>query len=125
MAGRFVPTMDLTQDDEDRNSHVSLQLAASANVALNNAALVTFSRAEGDPRGSRAVLGPQEIVEVVTHRAREALNDPRDTARRALFHQQGSFLAATHQHDAAARQHLVSALARNCEAHNYNMQIQV
>ena len=67
MAGRFVPTMDLTQDDEDKNSHVSLQLAASANVALNNAALATFSRAEGDPPGSRAVLGPQETVEVVTH----------------------------------------------------------
>ena len=36
MAGRFVPTVDLTQDDEDRNSHTSeiqLHLLASANVA--------------------------------------------------------------------------------------------
>ena len=49
--GRFVPTVDLTQQDVDRKSHVSdipLQLPTSANVASNNSVLVTFSQAEGD-----------------------------------------------------------------------------
>ena len=35
MAGRFVPIVDLTHDDEDANSHMSdiaLQLPASAHV---------------------------------------------------------------------------------------------
>ena len=57
-----------------------------------------------DPQGSQAVMGPQETVQLVTHRARDALNAQRDTARRALPHQQGDFLAATHQHEVAARQ---------------------
>ena len=69
------------------------------------------------PSGFTAVLGLQVIVQLVTPRAREALNVPRETARRALLHQQGQFLAATHQHEAAARPHLVSALARSSEAH--------
>ena len=49
-------------------------------------------------------------------RAREALDDQRDTARRALLHQQKEFLA-THQYEAAVRQSFVSALASNSEAH--------
>ena len=64
------------------------------------------------PQGSPAVLGPQETVQLVTQRTREALNHQRETARRALLHQQEEFLAATHQEEAAARQNLVSALAR-------------
>ena len=51
-----------------------------------------------------AVLGPQETVQLVTQRAREALNDQREIARRALLHQQGEFLAAIHQCEAAAGQ---------------------
>ena len=50
-AGRFVPPVDVTHDDGDRKSHMSdipLQLPASASVASNNYALVTFSQAEDD-----------------------------------------------------------------------------
>ena len=46
MAGRFVPVVDLTHDDEDKYSHMSnipLQLPASANVPSNNQASVTLS----------------------------------------------------------------------------------
>ena len=71
------------------------------------------------PQSVPAVLGPQETVQLVTQRAREALNDQCETARRALLHQQGELLAATRQYKAAARQHVVSTLARNSEAHNY------
>ena len=45
---------------------------------------------------------PQETVQLVTQRAREALNDQRETARRALLHQQGLLLAATHHYKPAA-----------------------
>ena len=76
-------------------------------------------------QGSPAVFGPHETVQSVTHRAREALNVQFETARRALLHQQGEFLAATHQHETAARQNLVSTMARTSEVHNYNVQIQV
>ena len=51
MAGRCVPMLDLTQEDEDGSSHMSdiqLQLPASAKVASNNYALVMLSQAEGD-----------------------------------------------------------------------------
>ena len=51
MSGWFVPTVDLTSDDDDTNCHLSdipLQLPASANVSSNNSALVMFSQAEGD-----------------------------------------------------------------------------
>ena len=51
MAGRFVPMVDCTHDDEDTHSHLSdspLHLPASANVSSNNCALVTFSKAKGD-----------------------------------------------------------------------------
>ena len=48
-----------------------------------------------------AVFGHQEAVQMVTQRAREALNDQRETARRALLHQKGELLDATHQHEAA------------------------
>ena len=50
-----------------------------------------------NPQSAQAILGPQETVQLVTQRAREALNAQRETARRALLHQQGEFLAATHQ----------------------------
>ena len=73
-------------------------------------------------QGSPAVLGRQETVQSVTQRAREALNLQRDTARRALLHQEGEFLAATHQDEAAARQNLVNTLTMNSEAHCYNEQ---
>ena len=71
------------------------------------------------------MLGPEETVQQVTRRALEALTVQLETARRALLHQQGEFLAAVHQYEAAARQNLGSAFARNSEAHNYNVQIQV
>ena len=74
---------------------------------------------------SPAVLEPQETVQIFTQRAREALNDQRETARHALLHQQGKFLAATYQFQAPARQNLVSAVARNYEAHNLDVQMQV
>ena len=48
MAGSF-SQVELTQDDGDRNSHVSdipLQLPASANVSSDSYALVTFEQAE-------------------------------------------------------------------------------
>ena len=51
MAGRFVPKVDVTHDDEDTKfSHADfpLQLPASANAAFENWALVTFSQVEGD-----------------------------------------------------------------------------
>ena len=50
MAGRFVPTADLTQDDVD-NFHVSdiqLQLPAAAYFASYRSALVRYSQTEGD-----------------------------------------------------------------------------
>ena len=56
------------------------------------------------PEGSAAVLGPQETVQLVTYRAREGLNDHRETARCALLHQQGEVLAATRQCEAVARE---------------------
>ena len=143
----------MTHDDGDSNSHMSdvpLQLPANSNLS-SNSAVVTFSQAEGDlvrnvpslhpiprqtgvnlwqlqypstyPQGLSAVLGHQETVQQVTQRAREALNIQRETPRRALLHQQGHFLAAAHQYEAAAKQNLVSALARNNEAHNHNVQM--
>ena len=51
MAGRFVPTVDSTRDDEDNNSRVSdilLQRPTHANVSSDNSALVTFSQVEID-----------------------------------------------------------------------------
>ena len=69
-----------------------------------------------DPRTHRqsspAALGPQETVQLVKQRAQKDLNVQRETARRAFLHQQGEFIAATRQHEVAARQKLVSALAR-------------
>ena len=89
------------EDTHSHMSDTPLQLPTSANVATNNSASVTFSQAEGDfmrnvaslhpipsqtgvnpwqiqypsafPHGSPAVLGPQETVQLVTQRAREAL----------------------------------------------------
>ena len=58
-------------------------------------------------------------------RARQTLYDQRETARRALLHQQGEFLAATHQNAAVARQNFVNLLARNDEAQNYRVQTRV
>ena len=110
MAGRFVPMVDFTQDDVDGNAHMSnilLSLPASANVAPNNSALVTFSQAERPhaewskspsdtfsdqdkslaitvsqyvPSWFTAILEPQETVQLITPRAREALNVQRETA---------------------------------------------
>ena len=96
-------------------SDIPLKLPASATVSSDTSALVTFSQTEGNlvrnvpslhpipsqtrvnpwqlqypsayPQCVRAVLGPQETVQLVTQRAREALNDQRETARRALLHQ--------------------------------------
>ena len=48
-------------------------------------------------------------------RARETLNVQRETDRRALLHH-------TQQYETVARQDLVSALARNNEAHTNNVQ---
>ena len=71
-----------------------------------------------------AVLGHHEAVQSVSKRARETLHDQREMARRALLHQRREFLAATHQYEPAARQHLVSTLARTNEVHNCNVQMQ-
>ena len=151
MAGRFVPIVELTHNDEDTNSLMSdvpLQLPASAHSAM-----VTFSQVEGDfmrnihslqpipnqtgvnrwqpqypvtyPQSVLSALGPQEAVQLVKRRAREAWNDQRETFRRALLHEQGWVLAATHQYEAAAKQNLVNTLTNFNEAQNYNVQIQV
>ena len=73
-----------------------------------------------------AVHGPQETVQLVTQQVREALHDQHETARRALLHQQGQFLASTHHCEAAARQNLCEHFgARNTEAPNYEVQKQV
>ena len=81
------------------------------------------------PQSGPAVLEVQDAVQMATQRAREVLNDQVETARRALHHQQGQLLATTRQYEAAAKQNIgqtrVSALARNHEAHNYNVQMQV
>ena len=66
-----------------------------------------------------------EAVQLVTQRARVVLHDSLETARRALLHQQGQFLAATPQYEAAARPNLVITLASNSDVHNCNVQIQV
>ena len=106
---RFVPIVDLTDDDGDTISHMSeipLQLPTSANASSNNSALVTFAQAGERSRATRslsptdtksdqcesfalmypatypqcvlAVLGPQEVVQLVTQRAQEALHDQRE-----------------------------------------------
>ena len=80
-------------------SDIQLQLSASANISgqtgvnpwqLQNP--VTYSQTVP------AALGPQEAVQVVTHRGRGALHDQRETGRRGPLHQQREFLAASHQH---------------------------
>ena len=48
VAGRFVPIVDLTHDDEDANFHmyhIPLQRPASAHVSSDPSACVTFSQA--------------------------------------------------------------------------------
>lgn len=59
------------------------------------------------------VHGHPEGVQLVTQRA---LHDP---------HQQGEFLSAIHQYEAAARQNIANTLASNSEAHNYNALMQI
>ena len=67
-----------------------------------------------------------DAVEMATQRAREVLNDQRETVRRALLHQHGEFLAATRQYEAVGgAKNLVNNLTRNSETHNYNVQLQV
>ena len=77
------------------------------------------------PSGFTSSSWTSRNCELVTQRAREALNVQRETARRASLHHRGKFPTATHQYEAVARQLHASALARNSEAHNYNVQIQV
>ena len=99
-------------------SDILLQFPRSANFPLNISASVTLSPAGGDsvrnvfslplipnqtglnprqlqnPQSVPAVFGPQEAVQlVVTQRAREALHDQVETARRDFLHQQGEPLA--------------------------------
>ena len=71
------------------------------------------------PQRVFAALGTLEAVHLVTQRAREALNDQRETARRVLLHQQGEFLAATHQREAAARQNLVNSFGEKERSTQY------
>ena len=125
----------------------SRYLLESANVSSNNSALVTFSQAGCDsvqnvcslhlipnqtgvhpwqrqypvtyPQGVPAVLGREESVQMITQRAREALNDQREKARRALLHPQGEILAATDQYEEVARQSLVKC---RCKFGNSNIQ---
>ena len=61
MTGRRVPKVDLMQDDEDRNSPMSdipLLLRASANVASDISALLTFTQAEDDLKRNVQSLRP-------------------------------------------------------------------
>ena len=76
--------------------------------------LVTYSQSVP------AVLGPQEAVQIVTQQTQTTLYNQRKTARRAPRHQEGGFLAATDQYEAAAGQNLVNPLARHKEALNDN-----
>ena len=132
-SGRFAIVDLTHDDDDSNfhMSDIPLQLPASANVSSNNSALVTLSQAAGDlvqnvhslhstpnrtganswqgqypftyPQRVLAVLGPPETVQLVAQRAQEDLNHQLETARRALLHQQGEFLAATHQYEAAEK----------------------
>ena len=71
------------------------------------------------PHGSPAGPGTSGNCSAGYTTSTDALNVQRATARRALLHQQGEFVAATHQCEVAATQNLVSALARNGEAHHF------
>ena len=53
-------------------------------------------------------LDLKKLFQLVAQRAREALYDQRETARRSLLPQQGEFLAATHRYEAAARKNLIN-----------------
>ena len=97
-------------DANSHMSDIPLLLPASANISSNNSAVVTFSQVGSDllqnvhslqpiqiqtrvnpwqlrypvtyPKCVPAVPGPQEAVQSVTQRVREALYDQRETARR-------------------------------------------
>ena len=108
---RFLPKVDLAHDDDDTRSRMSdipLQLPASAQFSAeagsdpvrNVFSLQPIPNQTGvnpwqlqnpaiQPQSVPAVLGPQETVQLVAQRAREPLHGQRETARRALLHQQG------------------------------------
>ena len=124
------------------NSHMSdipLHFSASAHFPSNTSALITFSQTGSDPvqnvhspnqtglnpwqyqylvtqsQSAFAVLVLQDAVQLVTQRAREALNVQRASVRRVVFYYQGEILAATHQYEADVRQNHVNTLARTNE----------
>ena len=117
---------------------------------LNNSALVTFAQAGGNPMPNVHSLQPipnqtaanpwqvlhpatytfqfldlQKLFNCVAQRERDALYVQRETVRHALPHQQGEFLAADHQYEAAARQDLLNTLARNSAVHKCKVQMQI
>ena len=115
MAGKCVPIVDLTHDDEDTHSHmfdVPLQLPASANAASNYSALGTFWQVEGDlmrnassfhPMPSQTGVHPWQLRYPKTYpQDSQAVLGPQETVqlvtqraregltvRRDLLHQQG------------------------------------
>ena len=121
-----------THGEEEKLFHMSgitLKLPASANVSSNNSACGMFQvsiryrvRPEVNPSQVQCpstylsvhqqFLDLKKLFQLVAQRAREDLNDQRESARRALRHRQGDLLAGTHRYEAAARQNLVGALAR-------------
>ena len=137
---RFVPTLDLAHDDNDTNSHVQHPVTASRECKVGSDPVQIVQSLQLGPNQTGvnpwhsqypvtcpesvpAVLGPQKAVQMMTQRARDALNDQREAARRVLLHRQGEFRAASHQYEAAARQNLVNTLARSGEAHIDHVQM--
>ena len=134
---RFVPIVDLSDDTHP------LQRPGSAHLALSKSRSHQQGRPVRNVHSLRpipnqtglhpwqsqnfqcvlAALGSQKADQLCT--PREASHHQRETARRAPRPQQGEFLAATHQYEAAARHNLVNTLARVHEVHNYKVQMQV
>ena len=79
------------------------------------------------PSGFTSSSWTSRIASIGYTTTREALKHQRETAQHALLHQEEEeeLPAVTHQYEAVARQNHVSALARNSDAPNHNVQMQV
>ena len=109
---------------ERRPMHKCSQPPTDQNIRLE---LTPFAETVSPytPRGSPAVLGPQETVHLVTQRAREVLNDWHETSFTCFGATTKDDFALPLISTKRLRQNLVSALAKHHEAHNYCVQMQV
>ena len=115
--------MVLTHDDELMRSVPSLRPIWSR-TGVSKPLAITAS--QDVPSGFTSILGPQETVQLVyTTSTRGSECSARNGSTCLLLHQREEFDTATHQHEAAARQNIASALARNNEAHHYDVQMHV